>query len=377
MSAFSFARVFAVLMKEFTQMRRDRLTYAMMLMVPIVQLTLFGYAINSDPKHLPTGVLAQDHSTLARSALQALETSEYFDIVAEARTDEELDRMMATDRIQFAVTIPADFSRRVIRRDKPQILIEADASDPTAAASALAAAAGLPGQALSHDLKGAAQPARPTPPPFEVVVHRKYNPENLSSYNIVPGLLGVVLSMTLVMITSLAMTRELERGTMESLLATPVRPIEVMIGKLAPYVVVGLVQAGVILTLARLLFQVPMEGGWMALGTGVLLFIVGSLALGFLVSTVARNQLQAMQLSFFYMLPSILLSGFMFPFRGMPEWAQAIGTALPVTHFLRIVRGALLKGHSFPEMWPSLSALVVFVLAVTALAMARYRTTLD
>ena len=377
MSVFSLPRVFAVLMKEFTQMRRDRLTYAMMLVVPVVQLMLFGYAINSDPKHLPTGVLAEDHSTLARSTIQALQTSDYFDIVREAKTSDELDRMMATGEIQFAVTIPADFSRRVIRRDRPQILIEADASDPTAAAGALAAASGLSSQALSHDLKGAAQPTRPTPPPFEIVVHRKYNPENLSSYNIVPGLLGVVLSMTLVMMTALAMTRELERGTMESLLATPVRPIEVMVGKLAPYVVVGLVQASVILTLARLLFHVPMEGGWAALGTGVLMFIVGSLALGFLISTVARNQLQAMQLSFFYMLPSILLSGFMFPFRGMPEWAQWIGTAVPVTHFLRIVRGALLKGHGFLEMWPSLSALVIFVLAVTALAMARYRTTLD
>jgi len=345
--------------------------------VPVVQLMLFGYAINSDPKHLPTGVLAEDHSTLARSTIQALQTSDYFDIVREAKTSDELDRMMATGEIQFAVTIPADFSRRVIRRDRPQILIEADASDPTAAAGALAAASGLSSQALSHDLKGAAQPTRPTPPPFEIVVHRKYNPENLSSYNIVPGLLGVVLSMTLVMMTALAMTRELERGTMVSLLATPVRPIEVMVGKLAPYVVVGLVQASVILTLARLLFHVPMEGGWAALGTGVLMFIVGSLALGFLISTVARNQLQAMQLSFFYMLPSILLSGFMFPFRGMPEWAQWIGTAVPVTHFLRIVRGALLKGHGFLEMWPSLSALVIFVLAVTALAMARYRTTLD
>jgi ABC-2 type transport system permease protein len=375
--AFSFARVGAVLAKEFTQMRRDRLTYAMILVVPVVQLLLFGYAINSDPKHLPTGVLAQDHSTLARSTLQALKSSDYFDIRYQAGSPAELDRLMATGKIQFAITIPADFSRRVIRGDRAQILIEADASDPTAAAGALAAAAGIPSQALDHDLQGASAPARATPPPFEIVVHRKYNPENLSSYNIVPGLLGVVLSMTLVMMTSLAMTREFERGTMESLLATPVRPIEVMVGKLSPYVVVGLIQATVVLTLARLLFGVPMEGGWGALTLGLLLFIVGSLALGFAISTVARNQLQAMQLSFFYMLPSILLSGFMFPFKGMPGWAQAIGAAIPVTHLLRIVRGALLKGHGITEMWPSLGALTLFVFAVTALAMARYRTTLD
>lgn len=377
MTAFSLARVVAVMVKEFTQMRRDRLTYAMMLVVPVVQLMLFGYAINSDPKHLPTAVLVRDHSTLARSTLQALKLTGYFDIVAEARSPAELDRLMAAGKAQFAVTIPPDFTRRVIRRDQPQILVEADASDPTATGAALGALGQLPQVALSHDLSGALDTGREGAAPFEVVVHRRYNPENISAYNIVPGLLGVVLSMTLVMITSLAVTREIERGTMEALLSTPVRPIEVMLGKLAPYVVVGLVQTSVILTLARGLFDVPMQGGWGALALGVLLFIVGSLALGFLISTVAKNQLQAMQLSFFYMLPSILLSGFMFPFRGMPEWAQAIGTAIPVTHFLRVVRGALLKGHGLTELWPEIGALCLFVLVVTVLAMARYRTTLD
>jgi len=209
------------------------------------------------------------------------------------------------------------------------------------------------------------------------VVHRRYNPEAISAYNIVPGLLGIILSMTLVMMTALGVTREYERGTMESLLATPVRPMEVMIGKLAPYVLVGLIQTVVILAMARLLFHVPLSGGWLPLAAGILLFIFGSLALGFLVSTVARNQLQAMQMSFFYMLPSILLSGFMFPFRGMPDWAQWLGTVIPVTHFLRIVRGALLKGLGFADLWPSLTALTVFVLVVVSLAMARYRTTLD
>jgi ABC-2 type transport system permease protein len=215
------------------------------------------------------------------------------------------------------------------------------------------------------------------PPPFEVVVQRRYNPESITAYNIVPGLLGIILSMTLVMMTSLAVTREIERGTMESLLATPAQPIEVMVGKLAPYVMVGLMQTAVILVMASVLFQVPMSGGWLALAAGVLLFIIGSLALGFLISTLARTQLQAMQMSFFYMLPSILLSGFMFPFRGMPDWAQALGTAIPVTHFLRVVRGALLKGEGVTTLWPSLAALGVFVCVVTALAMARYRTTLD
>ena len=377
MSGFSFERAWAVLAKEFTQMRRDRITFGMMLGFPVIQLLLFGYAINSDPKHLPTAVLVQDDGAFARSILEALRTTGYFDITGVARSSGELDRMMATGKAQFTVTIPADFTRRVIRRDNPQILVEADAADPTATGGAVTALSQLPSLALAHDLKGALATQPPGEPPFQVVVHRRFNPEGLSAYNIVPGLLGVVLSMTLVMMTALGVTREVERGTMESLLATPVRPLEVMVGKLAPYVAVGLVQAAVILTLARGLFDVPMLGGWGALAVGILLFILGSLALGFLVSTVATNQRQAMQLSVFYIMPSILLSGFMFPFSGMPGWAQAIGTAIPVTHFLRIVRGALLKGHGFAEMWPSMGALGLIVLVVSTLAILRYRTTLD
>ena len=377
MTGFSFERAWAVLAKEFTQMRRDRITFAMMLGFPVVQLLLFGYAINSDPKHLPTAVLVQDDGAFSRSILESLKTTGYFDIIGVARSSAELDRMMATGKAQFTVTIPADFTRRVVRQDKPQILVEADAADPTATGGAVTALSQLPNLALAHDLTGALSGRQAGAAPFEVVVHRRYNPEGLSAYNIVPGLLGVVLSMTLVMMTALGVTREVERGTMESLLATPVQPLEVMVGKLAPYVLVGLVQAAVILTLARGLFDVPMRGGWAALGVGVLLFILGSLALGFLVSTVASNQRQAMQLSVFYIMPSILLSGFMFPFSGMPAWAQAIGTAIPVTHFLRIVRGALLKGHGFTEMWPSMGALGIFVVAVSTLAILRYRTTLD
>ncbi|NEX91813.1 ABC transporter permease [Caulobacter sp. 17J65-9] len=374
---FSFQRVAAVLRKEFLQLTRDRLTYAMMLVMPIVQLLLFGYAINSDPRNLPTAVLVQDQGTYARSVLAALENSDYFRIVETARTTGELDQAIERGRVLFAVTIPPDFTRRVVRGDQAQILIEADASDPTATGGAVAAAAGLPAEALRHDLKGATAFRAGGPAPFEVVVQRRYNPEIITAFNIVPGLLGVILSMTLVMMTALGVTREQERGTMEALLATPVEPLEVMIGKLAPYVLIGLTQTVVFLTLARALFDVPMAGGWAALGLGVLLFIVGSLALGFLISTVARTQLQAMQMSVFYILPSILLSGFMFPFYGMPKWAQALGTVIPVTHFLRVVRGALLKGLGLAELWPSLTALVVFVVVVSALAMARYRTTLD
>jgi ABC-2 type transport system permease protein len=376
---FSLERMMAVLVKEFIQLTRDRVTYAMILVVPVVQMLLFGYAINTDPRHLPTALLVQENSVFARSIVASLDNSSYFDIVAEVRSPAELDALVRTGEVQFAITIPGDFSRRLIRGDHAQILVEADATDPTATGSALAALAALPTEALRHDLTGAPTALRPAnaAPPFEIVVHRRYNPENIAAFNIVPGLLGIVLTLTLVMMTAIGVTREQERGTMESLLATPVQPLEVMIGKLAPFVIVGVIQTTLILGLARLLFGVPMEGGWLGLSLGVLLFIVGSLGLGFLISTLTRTQLQAMQLSVFYLLPSILLSGFMFPFRGMPEWAQWIGTMIPVTHFLRIVRGALLKGQSFADMGPSLLALAIFVCVVAALALTRYRTTLD
>jgi ABC-2 type transport system permease protein len=377
MNGFSTLRVFAVLMKEFKQLTRDRVTYAMMLLIPVIQLLLFGYAINAEPRHLPAVALVEENSRLSRAVLAALKNSAYFDLIAQVRSPADLDRMIRGGQAQFAITIPGDFTRRVARADRPQILVEADATDPSATGGAVAALAGLPGQALAHDLKGGLAPQAATTAPFEVVVHARYNPEALTAYNIVPGLLGVILSLTLVMMTALSVTRETERGTMESLLATPVEPIEVMIGKLAPYVLVGLVQTAVILVMSKLLFNVPMQGGWFGLAAGVSLFIVGSLALGFLISTLARSQLQAMQMSFFYMLPSILLSGFMFPFRGMPAWAQWIGQAIPVTHFLRIVRGSLLKGQGLGDQWRELLALLAFVCVVTALAMARYRRTLD
>jgi ABC-2 type transport system permease protein len=380
----SLNRILAVLTKEFIQLTRDRLTYAMILVMPIVQLMLFGYAINNDPRDLPTAVLVQDHGPMARSTLSALVNSGYFKIVQEAGSPADLDRAIARGEVQFALTIPADFTRRVVRGDQAQILVEADASDPAATGGAIAALANLPRTALTRDLARSQVGAATLTAnmgagrdPFEVVIHRRYNPEAITAYNIVPGLLGVILSMTLVMMTSLGVTREYERGTMESLLATPARPIEVMIGKLAPYVVVGLIQTVVILVLARTLFAVPMAGGWAALILGVVLFIIGSLSLGFLISTAARTQLQAMQMSFFYIMPSILLSGFMFPFRGMPQWAQVLGSVIPVTHFLRVVRGSLLKGLGLEDLWTSLLALAVFVVAIAAAAMSRYRRTLD
>ena len=377
MMGLSLSRIAAVVAKEFIQLVRDRLTYAMIIGVPIGQLLLFGYAINSDPKHLPTAVLVQDQGEFSRSVIGALQRSQYFDVVSAARSQAEMDRLMRRGDIQFAITIPGDFTRRVVRHDDPQLLVEADASDPTATGAAVAALSQLPQYALMHDLKGPLATPPATGPPFEVVVQRRYNPESITSYNIVPGLLATILTLTLVMMTALAVTRETERGTMEMLLSTPIRPLEVMIGKLTPYVVVGVVQAAIILVLARLLFGVPLEGGWLALAIGMLLFIVGSLALGFLISTVARNQLQAMQMSVFSFLPSILLSGFLFPFRGMPVWAQWLGTILPVTHMLRVVRGSVLKGVGLGDQLANLGALALFTVVVAGLAVKQYRTTLD
>jgi ABC-2 type transport system permease protein len=375
----SLSRILAVLSKEFTQLVRDRLTYAMLIGIPIIQLTLFGYAINSDPKHLPAAVLVQDQGELSRSVLSALQRSDYFDIRYSVNTPAELHRLIEHGNVQFAITIPGDFTRRVVRQETPQILVEADASDPSATGPAVAALTALPQYALMHDLKGplAASKGPREPKPFEVVVQHMYNPENMTSYNIVPGLVGTILTLTLVLMTSLAMTRETERGTMETLLATPLRPLEVMIGKLSPFVLVGILQAALIIGLARLLFGVPMAGGWAALVLGIFLFIIGSLSLGFLVSTIARNQLQAMQMSFFYFLPSILLSGFLFPFRCLPQWALWIGTAVPVTHMLRVIRGSMLKGVGISEALPSLGALALFTLIVAAIAVKQYRTTLD
>ncbi|GMT96816.1 ABC transporter permease [Corallococcus caeni] len=375
----SLSRILAVLLKEFTQLRRDRITYAMILVMPVMQLLIFGYAINMDPRHLPAAVLSHDTSTLADSVVAALERTGYVDVRYLPRSDAELDQLIRRGQVMLGITIPPDFTRRLLKGERAQILAEADASDPQAAAGALAAVSVLPTEALRNERLGLGTP-RSTAPAFEVVVHRRYNPESRSPFHIVPGLLGIILSMTLVMMTAMAVTRERERGTMETLLSTPATPAEIMVGKLTPYVVVGLVQTVVVLGMARGLFSVPMArtpAGWLALACGIVLFIVGNLSLGYLISTVARSQLQAMQMSMFYMLPSIFLSGFAFPFLGLPRWARALGEIIPVTHFLRIVRGVLLKDQVLADMGNDLLALGLFVLAVAGAALARSRTTLD
>jgi ABC-2 type transport system permease protein len=374
---FSFGRFRAIIAKEFVQMRRDRVTFAMMIGIPIVQMVVFGYAINSDPKHLPTAIRAADQSVFSRTIVAAMQNSGYFRIVKNVASEAEADFLLETGEVQFVLTIPDQFGRRLVRGEQPSLLLTADATDPAATSNALAAFRLVAEDALARDLRGPLAHLRRGPPPLAIVLHPSYNPEGVTQYNIVPGLMGVVLTMTLVIITGLAITRERERGTMENLLATPVKPLEVMLGKIIPYILVGYVQMGVIMLAGRFLFQVPMIGNLWLLLAVALLFIAANLGVGLTFSTLARNQLQAVQMAFFFFLPSILLSGFMFPFRGMPVWAQWIGETLPLTHFLRVVRGILLKGSGFGQILPNLWPIGIFLVIALTIGLTRYRRTLD
>lgn len=370
----SWRRLLAVVRKEFVQVMRDRLTFAMMVGIPVVQLAIFGFAINADPKRLPTAVVVESPGVYTRSLISAVEATGYFRPV-EIPDAREAAARLERGEVQFVITVPADFERRLVRGERPAVLLEADATDPAATSNALASLEPLTRSALRFDLDGPL--AGSSGPPFEWRVHRRYNPEGITQYNIVPGLMGVILTMTMIIMTALGMTRELERGTMENLLSMPVRPLEVMIGKILPYVLVGYVQVIVILLAARFVFEVPMEGSLAWLGLCVLVFIVANLTVGITFSSLARNQTQAMQMSFFFFLPSILLSGFMFPFRGMPAWAQAVGEVLPLTHFLRLVRGILLKGYGVADSWPHLWPLMLFIVVVMGIGLKRFRRTLD
>jgi ABC-2 type transport system permease protein len=375
--SFNLSRFFAIVIKEFIQMRRDRLTFGMMVGIPMVQLILFGYAINSNPKHLPTAVYAADNSPFSRTFVWALHNSSYFNLAREAHSAAEIKKWLAEGKVQFAVTVPVDFSRKLLRGEKPDLLLEADATDPSAVGFATAAITALTTSVLDRDLKGPLEKLRGSSPPFNLVIHQLYNPESVSQYNIVPGLMGVMLTMTMVMITGLAITRERERGTMENLLSTPVHPGEVIVGKIIPYIMVGYVQVFLILIASKFLFNVPVLGSVWLLLVLTFLFIVANLAVGITFSTIAKNQLQAVQMAFFFFLPSLLLSGYMFPFRGMPGWAQDIGECLPLTHFLRVVRGILLKGNGLAECAPDLWPIAIFVVVMLAVGVKRYRQTLD
>ena len=376
-SRFSWARTFAVFLKEFQQMLRDRPTFAMAVGVPILQLVLFGYAINTDPKGLPTALVSADNGVLARSLTASLQNTGYFRITHRPASEAEGDLLLERGEVQFLVVVPPEFTRRVVRGEAPALLVSVDATDPSAASNALAALGAVAPLALRHDLDGPLRARQPEATPYEIRIHRRYNPEGLSRYNIVPGLIGTILTMTMVLMTGLAMTRERERGTFENLLATPVRPFEVMLGKILPYIVIGYIQLGVILGAAALLFEVPMVGSFPLLMAMIGVFMLANLAVGFTFSTLAKNQLQALQATFFFFLPSMLLSGFMFPFRGMPGWAQSLGEVLPLTHFLRIVRGILLKGNGAVDLLPELWPMLAFLAVAGAVALKRYRQTLD
>ena len=367
------ARIRALLIKETIQMRRDRLTFAMIVGIPIIQLVLFGYAINPDPKRLPTGLVTIDPGPVARAIAAGMQTSGYFSIERDL-TEREARAGLESGSLAFVVTVPRDFHRDVARGLDPHVLVEADATDPAASANAIAALPEIVRRAVAA--AGGRAPQRRAAN-VEVLVHRLYNPEGVASTNIVPGLIGTILTLTTTLMTALALTREIERGTMENLLAMPVRPLEIMVGKITPYIGLGLIQVLVILSAAFLLFAVPMEGSFVLLLFGVLLFIAANVTLGYTFSTLARTQMQAMQMTFFYFLPSLLLSGFMFPFRGMPGWAQTLGEVLPLTHFLRAVRGVMLKGNGLAETLPHLWPVAAFLLLIGALALLRFRRTLD
>jgi len=374
---FSFRRLLAMLMKEFIQMRRDRITFAMMLGVPLIQLVLFGYAINNDPKELPAALVATSQDRYTRAMVSALEMTSYyrFNHVVESAAEAEL--LLSRGDVIFVVTIPSDFARRIDRGERAQILIEADATDPAAASGAISTLGTVASEALTRERGVVAQGAGENAGNLEVIVHRRYNPEGVSQYNIVPGLLGVILQMTMVMMTSMALTREQERGTLENLLAMPATSLEIMLGKILPYLVVGAVQVLVVLAAARILFNVPFMGDLALLLAAILIFVLCLVLLGYTISTVARTQMQALQLTIFFFLPSILLSGFMFPYRGMPGWAQVLGEVLPLTHFLRVTRAVMLKGADWPAVSGEVTALGLFVVVFAALALLRFRRTLD
>jgi ABC-2 type transport system permease protein len=374
---FSVERFKGIVLKEFIQMRRDRLTFAMMMGIPLLQLILFGFAINVNPRHLPVAVLLGDNGPQGRTLLYAFKNTSYFDFDRLLKSEAEGREALARGEAQFVITIPPNFSRDLLRGDKPAILVEADATDPSATGYALSSVSALLNTALQNDLKGPLAYLAGTSGPFQLQVHALYNPEINTQYNIVPGLMGVILTMTMIMITGLAITRERERGTMENLLSMPTRPLEVLVGKITPYIVVGYLQLTLILIMAHFLFGVPVLGSVFLLYAAAFLFIAANLAMGIMFSTIAQNQLQAMQMAFFVFLPSILLSGYLFPFRGMPVWAQAIGEVLPLTHFLRIARGILLKGNGLwdiaPEIWP----IALFAAVALTIGVKRYRQTLD
>lgn len=377
MNKFSFFRLWGLIVKEFTQFKRDKSTFAMVITLPIVQLILFGMAINTNPRDLPSALMNFDNGPFSRTLIHELENTKYFKFDHYPKSEREANRLMATHQVLFTLSIPTDFSRKLVRGEKPAALLEVDGTDPVSVGSAVMAANGLMGDVFQYDLLGPLQSLNPKPGAAQLLIHTKYNPSAITQYNIVPGLLGTVLTMTFVMVASMALTRERERGTMETLLSTPILPLEVIIGKATPYIVVGYLQVMIVIFLAIAFFRIPLLGSPLLLFISVLPFILANLSVGITISTLAKTQLEASQISIFFFLPSMLLSGFAFPFKGMPMWAQTIGEILPLTHFINIVRGIMLKGIGLTEVWVDLWPILLFMLVMLFVALKRYRRTLD
>lgn len=374
---FSWQRLIAIMKKEFIQLKRDRGTLGMIVMLPIMQLLLFGYAINTDPKNLPTAIISEDNTFLTRSIVSGLQNSEYFKITHLVSSDEQGNKLLRRGQVLFVVSIPDNFTQNVIHGEKPEILLQTDATDPTAVSGAVSSLNGIIDKVIQENMKGNIAYLKSQASAFSIIVHKLYNPEGFTKYNIVPGLIGLVLIVTGVMVTALAITRERERGTMENLLSMPIKPIEIMVGKIMPFVFIGLFQVGIVMLMAYFLFSVPFWGSVWLLFLCSLFFIVCNLAIGFLISTIAKNQIQALQMSIFVILPSIVMTGFMFPFQGMPVWAQIIAKCIPLTYFLSVARGIILKGAGFADIFPDLWPLGVIIAVLTIITMKAYKNTLD
>ncbi len=366
-------RVGAMIRKEFVQLRRDRITFATIVTLPLMQLLLFGYAINNQPRDLPTAVLLQESSDVGRTILKALENTKYFKVTRQVRDEAEFDRVLQSGEVLFAIEVPRGFERALRRGDKPALLVAADATDPVATSTALAVVNSIVTMALRNDRAIPDNEA----PPFEIVTHARYNPAASTQLNIVPGLMGTILTLTMLIFTALSVTREVERGTMESLLSMPITPLEIMLGKIVPYVLIGFFQAALIVAAGVLLFGVPIVGNLFLLAALSTLFIATNLAVGYTFSTLAQNQLQAIQMAMMFFLPNMLLSGFLFPFAGMPIWAQWFSEWLPLTHYIRIVRSIMLKGSTLADLHYDTWALAGLMLVAMTIAVTRFRRTLD
>lgn len=377
MKYFHLKRWWGIVIKEFHELRRDQLSAGMLLIIPLIQILLFGYAINTDPHHLATAVLDQDKAQFSRAMIVAMKNSEYFRFTESFATEQQAENAMKQGKIQFLVTFPANFTHNILRKHPAEMLVQADATDPSTIGNALATLKELPVNVIRQNLPNILQDSSTESNPFNIKIQRLYNPEGITYYNVVPGLIGIVLTMTLVLLAGLSIARERENGSLESLLITPARPIEVLIGKIAPYIMIGFVQSIIICIICRYVFNVPMEGDIISLVMAIILFIIASLSVGISLSVFAANQLQSMQLTFFYFLPSVLLTGYIFPFRGMPDWAQMIGSLLPLTYFLRLIRGVMLKGNTIFTMWADAWPLLVFSLLLLAVGLFFYRKTLD